>query len=375
MNKVTKKVGEFIKSHPMISFLFSLLIIFVIIFISSKFRENVSEDFETGDFAKKVSTIQVKDKQFVNLSGQIEKDGVITIYAQTPGVVNNVYFEEGEKIKKGNKIIYIADNYSGSNSASVAYQIAERQVQNQNETFEKQIDIISDQKDDVKKTNSTDAKIARRQYSIQKRNTELQYDLTNLQKQQAAISTLSHTPTSPFAGTVERVFVSKGEMISAGSKIAVVNSDDKKVSVEVKISPALASVIDVESASTIKIGDEEVEVLPTYLSKSEVDNQSYVVIFDLDEKYIDKVVNNEFVDLSIPVNVSVAEGEFLLPFDSVRLMSDGAIVFVLENGVAKARKIETGEVVGNFIVVRGGIGENDLIITDRNVFDGDRVER
>lgn len=369
-----KEMGNFIKKHPMITFLVSMIVLLVIIFIGNKMRAvDKVEDSETN-LTKKVSVIKINDQQKINLSGQVEKDGVVTIFSQIAGVVNNVYVEEGEKIGKGKSVIYIADNYSGSNSASVAYQIAERQVQNQDETFEKQMKVIDDQRDDVKKTNDTDSKITRRQYTIQKRNTEMQYDLAVLQKQQATINSLYHTPTAPFTGTVERVFVSKGDMIGAGTKIAVINSDDKKLSVAVNINSALASVIDVEKLSVLAIGDEQVETLPTYLSKSETDNQSYVVIFDLDEKYLDKVVNNEFVDVAIPITTQMSEEEILLPIDVVRVMSNKSVVFVAEDGVAKSREVITGDVMGNFIVVKGGISENDSVILDRNVFDGDGVE-
>lgn len=374
MKKFIKEIGEFIKKYPMGSFFISLAILLVIIIIGNKIREVKGVEEVEVELMKKVSTIQIKDKQYVNLSGQVEKDGVVTIFSQISGVINKVYVEEGFQIIQGKSIAYIADNYSGGNSASVVYQMANRQMQTQDETLEKQLDAIDYQKKIANKIDGKEGRIARRQATIQKRNAEMQYDLTMLQKKQAAINVSYHTPTSPFTGTVERVFVTKGETINAGSKLAVINSDEKELSVVVNISASLASVIDVESPSILSIGDEKVEVLPTYLSKSEVDNQSYVVIFNLEDKYIDKVANNEFINISIPVNAQMSENEIIIPLDAVRLMNNKSVVFILEEGVVKSRDIVTGDVMGNFIVVYGGISEDDLIILDRNVFDGDRVE-
>ncbi len=374
MKKISKKVGDFIKKYPMGFFFVSLVILLIIIIIGNKIREVKDIEEVKTESIKKVSTIQIKDKQYVNLSGQVEKGGVVTIFSQISGVINKVYVEEGSEINQGKSIVYIADNYSGGNSASVAYQIAERQVQNQDETIERQLKVFNDQRKVARAIEGKAGKIARRQATIQKRNTEMQYDLTILQEKQAAINVSYHTPTSPFTGNVERVFVKKGETVNAGSKIAVINSNDKELSIAVNISSSLASVIDVENASILSIGDEQIEIFPTYLSESEIDNQSYVVIYELEDKYIDKVANNEFIDISIPVNAQVSENEIIIPLDAVRLMNDKSVVFILEDGVAKSREVTTGDVMGNFIVVYGGIGEDDLIILDRNVFDGDRVE-
>ncbi len=374
MKKYIKKTGNFIKKYPMTAFCISLAILLIIIIIGNKIREVKGAEEIEVELTKKVSTIQIKDKQYVNLSGQVEKDGVVTIFSQISGVINKVYVEEGSEINQGKSIVYIADNYSGGNSASVSYEMANRQAQTQDETLEKQLDAIDYQKKIANKIDGKEGKIARRQATIQKRNTEMQYDLTMLQKKQSAINVSYHTPTSPFTGTVERVFVKKGETVNAGNKIAVINSNEKELGVAVNISASLASVIDVESPSILNIDDEKIEVLPTYLSKSEIDNQSYVVIYELEDNYIDKVANNEFIDISIPVNAQVSENEIIIPLDAVRLMNDKSVVFILEDGVAKSREVTTGDVMGNFIVVHGGVGEDDLIILDRNVFDGDRVE-
>lgn len=374
MRSITKKIFVFIAHRPFLSFIFTLLALFAIIFVSSKLRavDDVVTNQKIGE--KVVDVVRAGDGQYTQLSGKIEKDGVVTIVAQVAGIVHNIYFDEGQKIVAGQQLMYLADTYGGGSSAAVGYQIATRQSEGQDATFDKQESVIDDQRDDVPKTDSVSASVARKQFTIAKRNAELAYDVTKLQQQQAAVGAALYTPTSPFTGTVDRVFVSRGDTVSFGQRLAVVNGDDQKVNITVNISTSLADMVDVTRPSVIMVGDQEIDVMPQYLSRDIADDQSFVLTYVIDQQYAELFVDNSFVDISVPIEMQISDmHNVLIPLDAVRLMSDKTVIFVVEDGFARSRDVVPGDIVGGFIFVSGDIVSDDHIIIDRNVFDGDPI--
>jgi multidrug efflux pump subunit AcrA (membrane-fusion protein) len=373
MKKIIKKTGSFIARRPLISFLSALVLLFVIVFISGYVRtaEDVSNGITIGK--KTVRVMRASDGAYAQLSGQVKKDGETTIIAQVSGIVHDIYVTDGQQITRGQRLVYVSDTYSGGSRAGVAYKIADRQAQLQDTTFEKNMSIIDDQRDDVNKTGSITSEIARKQYTIQKRNTEANYDITRLQQQQAGITAALHVPTAPFAGVVDHVFVSRGDIVNPGDHIAVVNATEQTITLVVHLSAELADVIRVDQPSKVKIGDEWIDVLPRHLSRGPAQDQSFIITYEIDARYRDSVINDAFVDVSIPVETHNGEQWTLLPLDAVRLMSDGAMIFVANGENAQAISVETGRIVGGMIYVRADIDPEAQIIVDRTVFDGDTI--
>lgn len=374
MKNYIKNIVKLIVNRPLLFFVAALIILFVLIAISSKLRTTTDGVQEKEIQAMPVETVRVTDAQYTELSGQVEKNGVITIISQVPGIVHSIYVEDGQSVYIGQRIAYLSDTYSGGSSAAIGYEIAARQAQTQDETFDKRMGVIDEQRDDVRKTNDLEATIMRKQYTIQKRNTELEFDIAQLQKKQSAITAARFSPVSPFKGVVDHVFVSRGETVNVGDKIAVINADDQTATISINISPALAGVIDISKPSVINVNGERINILPRNLSRGVAQDQSYILTYYIEKQYIDLFDNNEFVSVSVPLETNAGDNNSLLvPLDAVRLMSDRTVIFVVEDGVAYARDVERGEVVGGFIFVNVDLGENTEIILNRNVYDGDRV--
>ena len=376
MGKQAKKFGKIIARYPIASFVVALIVLFALIFFSNKIRSQHSDEIVDDVSTKIVDTMRVEDGQYAELSGQVEKDGVITITSSVSGIVYDVYVDDGQDINVGQRVVYLSDTYGGGNSAAIGYQIAARQSQSSSETFDKKMGMIDDQRDDVKKTNDLEAEIARKQYTIQKRDTEASHEITQLTQKQAAVGAAMYAPTSPFSGVVDHVFVSKGETVSPGDKIAAINANEQTVEISVNLSPALASIVDVSRASVVSVDGESIEILPKNLSRGVADNQSYILTFSVDEQYIDLFEHNEFVSVNVPVETasdSESDGEVLVPLDAVRLMSDKTVLFIMQDDIAVSREVQSGEIIGGFIFVNGDVSQGDDIILNRNVFDGDRV--
>lgn len=372
MTNLMKKISVLISRYPLVVLLIALGIIYGVILISIFLRTDTENDDVYSIGAKKVQAIRMHDSRYATVYARVDKDGEVMIVSQTSGIVSDVHITDGQKVARGQRMIQLTDTYGGGNSAAIAYKIAERQNALQRETFEKNMSIVDDQRDDVSKTDDKASSIERKQFTIQKRNLEAQRDIVQLQQQQAGISAALYAPVSPFHGVVDHVFVSRGDMINPGDKIAAVNADSQQTRLVTNVSATLANVIDVNVPSKIRIKDEWVEILPQHLSRGLADEQSYVMTYEIPEELGTQLVNNAYVEIMIPLEKNDSSWT-LMPIDAVRLMNNATVIFVVDGDRARSIAIESGSVVGGLIFVRGDIDPEARVIVDRNVFEGDQI--
>ncbi len=136
----------FIKQRPVGSF-FLILGLLLVLLIVSKFIQQTPPEKAPERVTRAVEVYSIGDGPKATYQARIDKTGVITIIAQSPGIVQNISVKEGDKINKGQQIISLSSNYQGGNAASVQRQIAQTQYQNVLDTFGTQNSLIQSQKD------------------------------------------------------------------------------------------------------------------------------------------------------------------------------------------------------------------------------------
>ncbi len=141
-----KQIINIVRSRP-IPIIGGLIVVFVsVIFIIS----NIQSDKETLTVAtvpKQVSIFVVGESPYYKTIAEVIESGSMTIFAQTQGVVSSVYFSEGDYIKRGERVLSIADNYGGFSSSNIQAQIASKQYLSAKENILVQKEIIASQKD------------------------------------------------------------------------------------------------------------------------------------------------------------------------------------------------------------------------------------
>lgn len=149
-------LNTYISSHPMRSFFGILGAILALIIISNILtRVSPKENVETNQ-PKTVSVYRIGSAPRITVTAKTRKSGVVQIAALTNGIVSTVYKREGDSVQKGELLASLATNYQGSNSFTLARQIAETQYQTVLDTYSEQKDLILNQKDlaDKNKDNS-----------------------------------------------------------------------------------------------------------------------------------------------------------------------------------------------------------------------------
>lgn len=174
--KPRRKAVSFIQARPFMT-LFTLLgILLVLIVIGNIIRRPQETKEEKIPQAKQVQVYRIGEAPKMTVQAQVEKSGVITITALSPGVIQDIYYAPGDYVAQGNTLLTTSTNYQGGNAAVLQKQIAARTLQNINETYDTQKEIITKQKEVANKTDENADELR----SITERSLEETQGLINL---------------------------------------------------------------------------------------------------------------------------------------------------------------------------------------------------
>lgn len=150
LRNLYKRTTLFIKKKPFTSFLVGLGFLFLAILANSLTAPKAME-ITKKEAPKEVDVYRIGKPAKTSVLAQVEKAGVVTIVAQTPGIVSNIYVNEGDTVWQGKTLITLSNNYAGGNASSISKELAALQYQNALDTYDQQINLIDKQKEIAQK--------------------------------------------------------------------------------------------------------------------------------------------------------------------------------------------------------------------------------
>ena len=448
----------------MFSFFIALGLLLGVIALNSALTPKPKEE-ETKTLIKEVSTYKIGSVPKMSFSAKVDKESVIQIVSQTPGIVSSVNVEEGQTVWRGTNLISMGSNYSGSNPLSVQTKLARIQYQNVLDTFQAQKDLIGRQRELADKSREDAAKqreitdksldetrsllslndsivssidanlqaletsntsgvnneailqtkqlksqfqsatnqiraglhqseyhqnsesppakisemqneIARKQLGLQEKSLELSKETSALQLRLAEISEANFFPVSPFKGVIQKVHVAVGENVNPGTPLVTISGENKEAKVIALVPNNVAKNISRLEDTMLKIDGKSFPVAPQFVSLEATDGLQYSITYPLPPETYDSVTNNQYITLELPVGYADTTKTFpSIPIDIVFQTQDGSYVYVIEDGVARNRKIDLGSVTGKYVAVVDGLKEEDQIILDRFIITGQPVSQ
>lgn len=297
--------------------------------------------------AKEVIIAEVAIRKFdhyVQTQGLVDAEDNVTVSAKTPGLITQVYVQEGQAVKKGQVLAQLDNamilrNIEGLRS----------QVELANSVFQRQQNLWN-----------------------QKIGTEVQYlqakaNKENLEKQLASLEEQNDMARikAPISGTVDEVNAKEGEMASPQMPaFRVVNTSNLKLTA--KVSEAYVTNIKKGNKTIVTIPElnKDVEARVTFVGRTidplsrtfnvEVKLPSYEDLRPNMTGVIKVVYFTEPSAVTVPVNV-------------VQTMNNEKVVFVAEtdgkNLVARKRVVTVNGVFDNLAEIKSGIKAGDKIIT------------
>lgn len=225
---------------------------------------------------------------------------------------------------------------------------------------------------------ATQLESARQRYNLAKHQVLQLYASLGTQKvrvRSLAQAVSDTTVTAPFAGIVQERYVSPGEWLAKGARVARV----------VQLNPLrLQLTVPEKNAAQVAMGQEVEFTVGAFPDRR----------FSGQVKFISPALSNEsralLVEAEVPNDELLLKPGFfatarlklpgvgkayLVPLSAVRRDRDVAWVFVVQNGVARERVVRLGDTLGDKVEVLEGIGPDDVVAADASkLSDGARVK-
>ncbi len=216
------------------------------------------------------------------------------------------------------------------------------------------------------------------QLDVQQKSLETGKEVARLQSALAYISASAMYPVSPFDGTVDKINVKVGQVVSPGTVLATITSNDVTTTATALVPQAVAQQISTDEQSEIIINGKKILATPTHISTQATDGQLYSVYYDITGVEQNYVSDGDYISINIPIGeikeiTTKPPTDPLIPIDAIYITQDKAQLLVAKNGKAETRTITLGKVYGSFVEVFSGVSDTDLVIMERNVVAGDKV--
>ena len=327
-------------------------------------------------------------------SGYLKPVKEVNVSSKAVGEINEVYFDVGDKVKKG-EILFTMDNYAAENNVKAlenqldsqinqvksALESAKTQLQDAENTYTDMTALydngaISQQEVDAAKFALDHATIA---YESAKKSYDL---LVNDETKSSLIAQIDNSKEnledlmvrSPIDGVISSRSIEEGEIVSNMPAFSIVNL--AKVTLEISVPENIINKVTLNQSVDVNvnvIGDitfkgRVTSISPvadrgtmTYPVKVEIDNSNGTIKSGM---YAEAVIIGEKKD-----NV------LLIPRNSLQFDGEQKYVYVVENDKAKRIYIETGLDNGAEIEITKGIaaGANIIVKGQSYVADGAKV--
>lgn len=144
--KTVRRTVTLARRHPFASFFILLGLLFLLIVLNSILTPKPKEII-SKPVIKEVETYKVGSVPRIVVSAQVQKDGIVKIVAQSPGIISNINVVDGQTVWRGENLLSLSNNYQGGNTASVQRELAAAQYENIKNTYDAQKQLIGKQRE------------------------------------------------------------------------------------------------------------------------------------------------------------------------------------------------------------------------------------
>ncbi len=300
----------------------------------------------------KLSTVDFTD--YMLLTGETMAAESVTVSAELPGRVVAEDFEEGDEVKKGEKLVRIDVSVDRTRTGQINMALTQAR-----RDLKRTEGLVS-------KGLATPADLERAQ--LQVKNNE--YNL-RLARQGMGKSTVS----TPIAGVIDRKHLSKGEYANPGVPVAtVVQIDTLKIEAGLPESQLrYAKEGDKVQVTVPALGLTREGVIKRIAVQANPKNRTFPLEVEIDNK-------DRRLRAGMRAELRMAarhfKGSVLMPRDALVELLTGRYVYVLNGEKVVRKSVELGVDQGRFVQVNKGLSAGDevIVVGQRSLSDGDAVK-
>lgn len=351
------------------------IISILVIFAVNGCKRREENDLRFVEYVKIIPAKQDKRKEFF---GYIQAGGEVKLGFEISGIIQRIYVNDGQKVKKG-QIIATIDNElneieeremrAALKNAYVNYEHAKNYFERVNKLHA--VGGISDNNMDKAKTDM----------ETRKEEIEISEDKLLQAKKRASYGKIR----APRDGVIVKKLTEEGNYTNAGNAV-VIFQDNRNTEAKIFVSEKYINKI--QNGATLEIKAEEINETPLIakiksITTTSIEEGSYRVTVEFDRKYTelkDGVGIKAFMEFENRNNKEV----IVVPATSILEDEISSYVWVLEilkekgnEEIAKIKKqkVEVIEISDNKAVIEG-VRRNDLVVTkgSEEVMEGQKVK-
>ena len=290
-------------------------------------------------YGKVLQTQEFADN--LTLSGTLEANEQIEVRSEVSGVVEQINFEEGSFVTKGQSLVKVND---------IELRAQLRQVQTAQ-------GLSSENARRAKLLLDKEA-ISREEFDI----ATADYKSAQAQVQLIQAQLSKTTIRAPFSGKIGLRSISKGSYISPTTVIAkLINTTQLKITFS--IPEKYAQTIKINQNLTFTTSNSrEVYKAKIYAIEPEIEIESRTLkIRAIAENKEGKLIPGTFANVSLPLEK--LKNALLVPTEALIPIQNGKKIFVSKNGKAQEIIVETGARTEKDILITSGLKAGDTILT------------
>jgi membrane fusion protein (multidrug efflux system) len=298
--------------------------------------------------------------------GSVTALNQVDLRAQVSGFITGIYFKDGDRVKKGQKLYSIDQQQYEAN-----YQQAQANVQVQ------ETNLLKAQKDaDRYHTLDQQDAIAKQQVDYADANLEAakkQLDAAKASMRAVQTSVRYTTIEAPFDGTIGISAVKMGGAVTAGQTVLNTVSSDNPIAVDFSVdqhdlyrftSMQQKGAKPKDSAFRIAFGT---ELYPypgsIYLVDRAVDLQSGTIKTRLKFENPNNILKPGMSGV-VKVLHDATAGSVIIPFKAITEQLGEFFVYVVNGDKVTQRKVLIGKQIGANVIIRDGLKEGEVIVTE-----------
>ncbi|WP_017730661.1 efflux RND transporter periplasmic adaptor subunit [Nafulsella turpanensis] len=341
MNKLTKRI---------LTVVIILVVAFLIIYPKLDLAGNEGEEVAAAAAPAATGPLQVEvvvaDPQplenTVTITGSILANESVQLSPEMAGKITRISFEEGEYVKKGQPLIYLNDDELQAQLERLNYtrKLYEQSEERQRKLLERE--AISQEEYDIAlnelKTNVADIKVV-----------EAQLEKSIVR--------------APFSGTIGLREVSEGSYVTPADNIATLVSIDP-VKVEFSVPERYANEVGVgdQIAFTRSENSDVVRTGKVYAVEPRINTETRTLTMRaLSENDDRKLLPGMFVRIKLVLDVN--ENSIMVPAQALIPEMNGYKVYVVEEGKAVEKRVDTGVRTSSQVEVTSGLVAGDSVLT------------
>ncbi len=404
-NQSTQKPEKFfiriLRKFSFVIFLIGLAGFFALIWLANYLRE---EKAPTEPEAVKTTAVELYQpgQAYLTTQAKVTDKGVVTVVAQTAGVVQRVNVTEGKKVRRGQQLASLSSNYQGANSSALQLELAKKNWLMTHANFwdqEKLDDINYELNQNVAWTTRWEtnggsgthgngdaytvykglqnAEVLQIGEQMTQRGQQLSLDKAESDYFAAQIAASLMYPATPVAGSVEKVNVKVGDIVQAGSVIAIIKSDAGAVKLELSVPENVIRNLSLTAPAWFEYDGRRYDVTLDFFPTTPTTGNSYYLTMTLDPEVAALLPNGTYVDINLPLDTR-QDGRLLLPLNAVYQTQTAAYVYVIafddqRQPIAKQKRVTLGPVIGTLVSVESGLDNGDQVILNNTLMDGEHV--